>query len=49
MDVLKGKIKEFDDKLTELQKSEDGWHDFEKDKSDRLAKPDEFKDIPVPK
>jgi hypothetical protein len=49
MDGLKDKIKVIDDKLAELQKSEDEWHDCDKDKADRLAKPEEFKDIPVPK
>ena len=49
MDALKLKIKEFDDKLQDLQKHEDGWHDVEKDKQERLAKPEEYKDIPVPK
>lgn len=48
MDVIKLKIKEQDDKLAALQKIEDAWADFEKDQRERVAKPEEFKDIVAP-
>ena len=48
MDAIKIEIKKCDEQLEELQKHEDAWAELEKDKRERLAKPEEFKDIVAP-
>jgi hypothetical protein len=49
MDAIKQKIKVQEEKLMELQKHEDAIYDFERDKKAREEKPEEFKEVPVPK
>ena len=48
MDAVKAKIKEQDEKLAEMQKQEELWIEFDKDSKERLQKPLEMKEIPLP-